>query len=126
MRFSNPYLTHVAGTQMAMMKIRWTIACVAIIGLCIGAFIGGALLYMGQDRFGPESMEGCMTLGMLAALPLSYVIGICFDWGGCANQWVMFLALVPAANWALVGAAIGLVTGLVRRSVGTKHKATNS
>lgn len=78
-------------------------------------------MFLGQDRFGAESMEGSAMLGIVVSLPLSVVLEICFDWGGYADQWVLFLATVPAANGALLGAATGLVVALVKRLAGTKH-----
>jgi hypothetical protein len=103
------------------MTRRATVAWGAIIGLALGACLGGGLLFLGQDRFGSEAMEGSAILGFLVSLPLSAVLDLCFDWGGYADQWTLFLAVVPAANGALLGAATGVVVLLLRRLLGARH-----
>jgi hypothetical protein len=87
----------------------------ALTGFCIGACIGIGLLYFGQDRFGTEAMEGSAMLGFLLSMPLSELLSLCFDWGGYASQWAHFLAIVPAANGAMLGAIIGCAFVLFRR-----------
>ncbi len=75
------------------MKIRSSIACGAIVGLCIGACLGGGLLLLGEDRFGTEAMEGAAMFGILVSLPLSAVLDICFDWGGTRTSGCFFWPL---------------------------------
>jgi predicted membrane protein len=97
------------------MTMKAYVGCWAAVGLIIGACLGGGLLFLGQDSFGSEAMEGAVILGMIVSLPLSAVLGFCFDWGGYANQWTMFLAIVPAANGTLLGALIGYIILVIQR-----------
>jgi hypothetical protein len=85
------------------------------IGLGIGICLGWGLLFLGQDRFGTEALEGAAMDGFVVSLPLSAMLDFCFHWGGRADQWTMFLAIVPAANGALLGAAIGVAVLVIRR-----------